>query len=108
MKRYEVKKVKAKHAYFGMSYREKCINEQINSLKRTKRGLIICSVVCGTLSLIGLSSIALVKDNDIGQISLDIILSACAAGMSFVCADEAKETSKQLILLKNEKTMLWL
>ena len=107
MKRYKVKKVKAKHAYFGISHREKCINKQINSLKRTKRGLIIISAISGTLSLISLSSIALVKDNDISQISLDIILSACTAVISYCLIYEAKETSKQLTLSKKNKSNIY-
>lgn len=104
MKRYIRKKVKAKHINhsYELSPCKKCINDKINYLKNIRRGLIISSALSGTLSLIGLSSIALVKDNNIGQITLDIILSSCAAGMSYCLANEAKETGKQLTLLKKK------
>jgi len=98
MKRYEKKKVKSKHAHtcYEMSSCEKCLNTRIDYLKEVKKGLIVGSAFAGTLSLIGLSSIWLVKDNNIEQISLDIILSACAAGISYCLVYDVKEKTKQL------------
>lgn len=82
---------------------ETCINNKIKDLKEIKSKLIILSVFFGTLSLIGLSSIALLKDNDERQVRLDILLAVGLASVSYCFAHDAQKTGKKLTILKKVK-----